>query len=215
MDQKNFLALVSVAQNTFITIGISFLVLWPLFQGYYPEFVTKELTGCLYFISVFSVTVLMMIRPIANIFSQYKFLCCLVTLRKGLGILSASIIIGLLLGDVVTTGMGYFAYMFSPAYWSWETKRLIGHTGDITGFILLLTSNNYSKRLLGGKTWKRVQKLAYVYFYAGTTYEYFSFGSTFAVIAIITVTFLALWAYIINWQKRHPSPSTTPAGVHE
>jgi DMSO/TMAO reductase YedYZ heme-binding membrane subunit len=47
-----------------------------------------------------------------------------------------------------------------------------------------------------GPWWKRIQQLAYVYFYAGALYEMFALQSTVAMVAIslVTVTVFVAWA---------------------
>jgi DMSO/TMAO reductase YedYZ heme-binding membrane subunit len=53
-----------------------------------------------------------------------------------------------------------------------------------------------------GKNWKRLQKLAYVYFYSGGLYEVLALNSKFALYAMIIVTLTAIVAGIVNFIKR-------------
>jgi DMSO/TMAO reductase YedYZ heme-binding membrane subunit len=73
--------------------------------------------------------------------------------------------------------------------------------GDITGFILLITSNNLSMMLLK-KNWKRIQKLAYVYFYAGGIYEAYALGNAFALISMIVVSITLALAFILKMRRK-------------
>ncbi len=122
-------------------------------------------------------------------------------LRKGFGILSVSIVVGFMIGKIIAPESQYIMSMFTPAYLSLENCIIFAHIGDITGLILLVTSNNFSILLLK-KNWKRVQKLAYVYFYAGGIYEACALDSVFAMIAMIIVMFITAIAFIMNmWRK--------------
>jgi DMSO/TMAO reductase YedYZ heme-binding membrane subunit len=48
----------------------------------------------------------------------------------------------------------------------WIGKNIFPRLSEVTALILFVTSNNFSQKLLG-KNWKRIQKLAYVYFLSG------------------------------------------------
>lgn len=78
-----------------------------------------------------------------------------------------------------------------------EKYALFAHLGDITALILLITSNNFSKKILK-KNWKRVQKLAYLYFYSGAMYVFLSYGDIFAAISMVVVTILVIIAFFKN-----------------
>ena len=175
---------------------VIFLFAIPFALAFAPELLPKDILTTLFSISLWSVTFVMMIRPLADIFGS-KHLRALVILRKSFGILSASIIVGLILVKVIQHGGDYFAQILTPEYWSLTKYKLLAHLGDITGIILLATSNTFSKQALG-VWWKRVQKLAYVYFYAGALYELFAFNSFAALVALLFVTLVTLLAFIKN-----------------
>lgn len=134
-------------------------------------------------------------------FDTWLWLRRLVILRKGFGILSASIIVGFMLASMLSLKGQYFVQMLTLKYWSFENYAFFAHIGDITGVLLLATSNIFSQRLLK-KNWKRIQRLSYVYFYAGALYEAYAFQSIFALYALLVVTNVTVLAWAIKkWTK--------------
>jgi len=178
---------------------VLFLFVLPLVLAFIPELMSGNSYTVLYTLSLAAATFVMMVRPLADIFG-WRWLRSLVILRKGFGILSASIIIGFLLGKIVMHGDVYFAQMLTTEYWSLYKFKLFAHLGDISGVILLATSNKFSRRSLG-KWWKRVQKLAYVYFYSGALYEILALQSFFAIVAMLSVSLVVMLAAIVNMLK--------------
>ncbi|QQS60860.1 MAG: hypothetical protein IPN70_03130 [Candidatus Moraniibacteriota bacterium] len=186
-------------QNILLAISLFILMYLPLYSAFGDDnFVVK---GNLFMISFFSVFLVMLIRPLADIFSSQKWLRNLVLLRKGFGVLSASIVVGFMLGNIIDPSSNYLAKIFSASYWSLENYAFFAHIGDITGLILLLTSNNLSIIFLKGN-WKRIQRLSYVYFYAGGIYEAFAFESAFAGYAMVVVTSVTLLAFFIKLLRK-------------
>lgn len=188
-----------IIQNILLGISLAILTVLPLWSAFGDDNI--KIQGTLYLISFISVTLVMLVRPLANIFIKQKQLRKLVFLRKGFGVLSASIIVGFVIGDIITPESHYISSMFTQEYWSIKNYMLFAHIGDITGFILLITSNNLSVMLFK-KNWKRIQKLAYVYFYTGGIYEIYATKSTFAIISMIVVTIMIFVAFILNMRRR-------------
>lgn len=188
-----------IFQNIIIGLSLFILAYLPLFSGFGD--IDSAIVNVLYRISFFAVFFVMMVRPLADIFSSQQWLRKMVFLRKGFGILSASIIVGFMIGDIIAPQSQYLVSIFTTEFWSFENYIFFAHLGDITGLILLLTSNNLSMILLK-KNWKRIQKLAYVYFYAGGTYEFLVSDSMFALIAMIAVAIVVVIAFFINRKKR-------------
>lgn len=156
-------------------------------------------TNALYAVSLGAVFLLMTIRPLADI-TGFVWLRRLVILRKGLGILSASIIVGLLIDTILKPGSTYLTSLFTLGYYSLDNYALLAHLGDLTAVILLMTSNVWAQKLLK-RNWKRIQRLSYVYFYAGTLYEYLSFDNSFALYTVMVVTNLTVLAWLVKkWQ---------------
>ena len=182
------------------SIGI-FLMVLPLTLTLNPEMLPETIKTTLYFISYAAVSFVMAIRPLADIFPKFHYLRMLVPLRKGFGILSASIIVSFILVKIITFGPEYLKDFLSAGYWNFSNYSFFAHLGDVTAVILLITSNIFSKKLLG-KNWKRIQKLAYVYFYAGGIYEVLEFSDIFAAYAMTIVSFLVILAFIIKLFKK-------------
>jgi DMSO/TMAO reductase YedYZ heme-binding membrane subunit len=187
-----------IFQNIIIGLSLFILAYLPLFSGFGD--IDSAIVSVLYRISFLAVFFVMMIRPLADIFSSQQWLRKLVVLRKGFGILSASIIVGFMIGDIITPQSQYLMSIFTTEFWSFENYMFFAHLGDITGLILLLTSNNLSMILLK-KNWKRIQKLAYVYFYAGGIYEFLASNNIFALVAMVAVAIVVVIAFIINHKK--------------
>ncbi len=177
-------------QNILLGISLLILAFVPLWYAFVSDDIFK-LQNTLYQISFICVTLVILIRPIADIFIHQKWLRKLVFLRKGFGVLSASIVVAFVIGNIIMPDSQYITSMFTKAYWSFENYVIFAHIGDITGFILLITSNNLSI-VLFKKNWKRIQKLAYVYFYAGGFYEALALHNTFALVAISTVSLIII-----------------------
>ena len=81
----------------------------------------------------------------------------------------------------------------------WSGKNIFPRLSEITALILFITSNNFSQKILG-KNWKRIQKLAYVYFISGGVFIY-SFGKDEALYSMIIATILYFAAVFKNWKK--------------
>lgn len=188
-----------VFQNILIAVSMVFLTGIPLASFFLD--VSIEVRSMLFMLSFASVFVLMIIRPLADIFNEHLWLRKLVILRKGFGIFSASIIVGFMIDALITPGSTYIASMFTGKYFSLDNYVLFAHLGDITGVILLLTSNRFSQKYLK-QNWKRIQRLSYVYFFAGGIYEAFALESMFALYAILLVTNLTVLAWVVKiWRK--------------
>ena len=188
-------------QRFLIAIALVLLVTLPVVSRFGS--IGFETMSILYQLSFGAVFLVMIIRPLADIFNEQTWLRRLIILRKGFGIFSASIIVGFMLATLVTPGSTYLTSMATAHYWSLNKYVLFAHLGDISGFILLLTSNALSQRLLK-QNWKRVQRLSYVYFYAGGIYEAAALGSVFAFYAMLIVTGFTISAWSIKIARRVP-----------
>ncbi|MDQ5928010.1 MAG: hypothetical protein QG633_448 [Patescibacteria group bacterium] len=205
---KQFFKIIALTQKSLLGISIALLAFGPVALLIWGYLLPMSVIGIFYTISLVSVTFVMSIRPLADIANDVPQIRALVILRKGFGVLSASIIVTFLLAKLIEPESVYLASIFTSAYWSLDTFSLFAHLGDITGVILLITSNTFSKRILG-PWWKRVQKLAYVYFYAGALYEMLALQSTFAMVAMGMVTVLVLIAWVKKRFEKVIAPATT------
>jgi len=183
-------------QNALIGAGLGLLVFLS-FSGFLENGgLSYQDQGTFFVLSFFAAVLVMMVRPLADITGAI-WLRRLVLLRKGFGILSASIIAGIMVSKILAPDSTYLSMMFSFQFFSFTNYAFFAHVGDITGFILLVTSNTFSQRLLK-QNWKRIQRLSYPYFYAGGIYEAFALGNAFALGALILVTLVTAFAW---WQK--------------
>lgn len=189
-------------QDILIGISLAFLVAIPILSKIVD--IGVDTKGVLYMVSFGAVFLVMIIRPLADIFSGQLWLRRLVLLRKGFGILSASIIVGFLLASIIDPGSAYLSSLFTADFYSFDRYKFFAHIGDITGFILLITSNVFSQRLLK-RNWKRIQKLSYVYFYTGGIYETFALNSTFAFYAVLIVTNIIALSWMVKAFRESPA----------
>jgi len=200
MPSKTYFAFIAALQELLLALGIGVLLLLPIVLAYFSAYLPDWSYTVLFGVSLFAVFLVMMIRPLADLLPSVSWIRPLVILRKGFGVLSASIIVAIMFSKFMTDGVLYLADFFSPAHWSLLDGAVLAPLGDLSALILLITSNKFSKRTLS-KNWKRIQKLAYVYFYAGALYEYLFFGQTLALVAMVLVTVLVLAAYIQNHSR--------------
>lgn len=155
-------------------------------------------------IAWWSVVFVILIRPLADLFPKLLLLRKLLIWRNGLWILSSAIILSYFGFNVYTN---YSYYGIAPLdtlgnYFTakmWSGKNIFPRLSEITALILFITSNNFSQKILG-KNWKRLQKLAYVYFISWWIFIY-SFGKDEALYSMIIATILYFVAVFKNWKK--------------
>ena len=146
------------------------------------------ITGVTYWmwdLSWWAVTFVMLIRPLADLLPRLKVLRQMVAWRKGLGILSASVVVTSFFANMMPDFFGFWANYFTAKSWSFEGYQIFARVSTLTGIILLVTSNTFSQKTLG-IWWKRIQRLAYAYFFCGGIYI-LSIGKTEALYSMIVV----------------------------
>lgn len=195
MMSKKFFEYIGYLQEAFLSVSFLTLVSLPIVEAYFPDALPQDFITFLYEVSLTAAFLVLSIRPLADLFPKVPELRALVILRKGVGAFSASIIVSFMLAKFLVNGFGYFAAFFSAAHWSPDRYAILSPLGDLSAFILLITSNKFAKRSLG-MNWRRIQKLAYVYFYAGALYEYLVLGQSFAFWFALTVFGLSAGAFI-------------------
>lgn len=134
-----------------------------------PEILNADTQNLLWDLSHFTLFFVMIIRPLSDLLPCKKWFCPLIVLRKEMGIFSAMIVVMFGVVKYVQPDFNFISTYFSLPYWGFDRYQFWGHLGELTGFILLITSNKFSQRTLG-KWWKTVQELAYVYFFSGCYY---------------------------------------------
>lgn len=188
-------------QKLLIWTGVFLLIAIPSSSLFF-KMPTVWMSG-LFSLSFAAVFLVMIIRPLADILNDWMFLKKLIILRKGFGILSASIIIGFMFSRIIAPESVYLATFFSVHFFSLTHYAIFSNLGDLSGLILLITSNQFSQKLLK-RNWKRIQRLSYVYFYSGALYEGLALESSFALYALMVVTNLVTIAWAIKvWRKNN------------
>lgn len=210
---KTYLQTIKHAQNFFLGISILIMLILPLIIVFMPELLSERVTLNLYNISHVTVFFVMIIRPLADIFMQTKIIRPLVILRKGVGVLSASVVVSFILAKIIIDPAGYLSDIFTLKYWSFENFALFAHLADVSAVLLIITSNNFSGRVLGS-WWKKIQRLSYVYFYASSIYVLFVFDDYILLLAMFIVTLLTMIAYLKNQKRRNITPPVAPNPIN-
>lgn len=203
---KAYLTTIQFLQKFFLLTSIAIMLVLPLVLVFSPDTLSDSQILNLYDISHISVFLVMLIRPLADIFKEIRFIRPLVILRKGVGVFSASIVVSFIFAKIIMDPVGYFSAFKTSAYWSLENFALLGHLADISALILLMTSNNLSKRVLGS-FWKKVQKLSYVFFFGSSLYVYLSYGYMSVVYSMAIISVCTLTAFLMN---RRPTITAVP-----
>lgn len=209
---KTYLKLIEYSQQILLAIAIGIMISLPLFLVLKPEIFSNTDTQNLYLVSHIFLFFVMMIRPLADIFTNTKWIRPLVKLRKGAGVMSAAIIASFIFAKLIIDPISYFASIGTLRYWALQDYAVLGHMADLSAIILIITSNKLSKKILGA-WWKKVQKLAYVYFYGSALFVYLSYGNIDQLIAIILVTTVTTIAYFKNKQRTSQTTIITPISV--
>ncbi len=157
----------------------------------------RESHEILWHVSWYTVFVLMLIRPVSELFPQHKWIKRLMPYRKELGILSAAVVVTSAFYRYIPMGTDFFGYYFSFSFWDFRTPAAFGHLAELVGLILLITSNKFSMRRMK-KWWKRVQKTSYIYYY-GAAILLISYGK---MDVLVTALFTLVIATIAAIKKR-------------
>jgi DMSO/TMAO reductase YedYZ heme-binding membrane subunit len=194
---KTYLKSIQFTQKFFLTISVLTMLILPLIIVFIPDSLSDKSVLNLYNISHVAVFFVMAIRPLADIFSRTNLVRPLVILRKGVGVFSAAIIISFIFSKIIMDPTGYVYAFGTVKYWSLQNFALLAHIADVSAILLLLTSNNLSKKIFGS-WWKKIQKLSYPYFYASALYVFLITGHNSMLVSMFTITALTMIAYIKN-----------------
>jgi DMSO/TMAO reductase YedYZ heme-binding membrane subunit len=197
---KAYFKFIKYFQEFLLIISVLGMLYLPLMLVFRTDIMTNDVVLKLYTISHLFLLFVMTIRPLADIFSGNKWIRPLVILRKGTGVFSAAIIVSFILAKLMIDPSLYFKGFGELKYWSMVDYAVLAHLADISAIILLVTSNSFSRRVLGD-WWGIIQKLSYVYFYGSVLYVYLSYGDINLLLALILVTVLTIGAFIINKQR--------------
>ena len=168
-----------------LLIAAAFAV--PFVRAYAPN--PNAIQTTLWAVSWYAVVALMCVRPLADLFPKILLFRGLVPLRKGLGILSASVVVTAIGFAMAKSGIGaYLSAYVTAARWNTAAKAA-ARISEMTGVVLLVTSNSLSQRILGAN-WKRIQRLSYAYFFSAGWLLY-GYGQESAAYGMALVA--ALW----------------------
>ena len=193
---KTYFTIIKRTQSIMMVLSVLILIGLPELIVYVPES-TTQYTTAIYFIAHISLFLVMIVRPLADILRGVKWIRPLVILRKGFGVFSASLIVSFMLSKIIVDPTGFFTAFGTPAYWSVTHMALLAHCADISAVLLLITSNQLSKKILG-VFWKRIQKLSYVYFFASGLYVTIILNDMMLPWFMSTVIVLTTTAFIMN-----------------
>ncbi len=148
--------------GAYLVLSVFFLPIFPVLQKNFGEAAGNLLI------------VILFLSPLATLF-RMRLLLLLMGLRRELGILMGCL--------ALVHGVGY---LVSPSFFreagrsflevgafSWERGVVAGMIGLLLLLPLLLTSNNFSVRFLGGKSWKRLHRLVYPAFFFIVFHRFF------------------------------------------
>ncbi len=197
---KNYFNTIKYLQEILLIVSIIIMMVLPLLIVFYPNIITGDVTMNLYSVSHLFLFFVMLIRPLSDIFTNIKWLRPLVILRKGTGVISASIIVSFILAKLMIDTSGYISSLSTYKYWSFTNYALLAHLADISAVILIVTSNNLSKRILGS-WWKKIQQLSYIYFYASVLYVYLSYHDINLLYILIIITSITYIASVRNKKR--------------
>lgn len=195
---KTYFLLIKLIQLILLGGSIIILTVLPGILVLYPDLISRNL---LYFVAHTTLFLVMIIRPLSDVMPGIKFIRPLVILRKGVGVFSASIIVSFIIAKIIIDPGDYFSGFKEASYWTIKNLALLAHLADISAILLLITSNNFSKRILG-RNWKRIQKLSYVYFYGSGLYVILTLQDYLVALYLAVVTVLTFLAYRINRDRR-------------
>ncbi len=209
---RTYFTFIKYLQQVLLFISILVMIVFPLILVFSPDSISSIMTLKIYSVAHISLFFVMMVRPLADIFTKTKWIRPLVILRKGAGVFSASIVVSFIISKLMMDPSGYISSIGAIKYWSLTNYALLAHLADISAVILIITSNNLSKRILGS-WWKKIQRLSYVYFYASVLYVYLTYGDIKLLVMLLTVTLVTYLAAAKNNDKLLESYKSTSIPV--
>ncbi len=115
---------------------------------------------------------ILLIRPLSQIFPEFKILRTLTSVRRELGILCASLILAHGMGYFIKTKQFPHELIMQEGFWQFDNFLVWGVLGMAIAILLLITSNNIAVRVLKG-WWKPIQLLAYLFLIFGSIHVFF------------------------------------------
>lgn len=171
---------------------LAHLSLWGIFfPAWRQDFgqVALILLACLLFLS-----------PLSAIL-RTRLLLQLMGLRRELGILMGYLATVHVVGFLIDPD--WFAFLVAP-YWpdrllSMDVRYLLGFLAYLLTLPLLVTSNAWMQRRLGGPRWKRLHQLVYLVFPAALFHKFFQSGDVRLVDVLVPAGIFAgyLWVKLV------------------
>lgn len=157
-------------------------------------------------VAMIAATFTLVIRPIYDLFPQSDILRELLKWRKGIGLISSGIVISFWLGrNVSLVNPSVFWDYFSANKWSLSMENLLERTTEITAWTLFLISNKWMV-LHANRLWRRLQKLAYVYFLSAALLLTLIHEKTYGLVCL--VLFFAIYQVWIYKKLLQPKYNT-------
>ncbi|MFK7780586.1 MAG: ferric reductase-like transmembrane domain-containing protein [Candidatus Gracilibacteria bacterium] len=144
--------------------------------------------------------IIMLSRPLRDIFPKIKVLNKIVSHRKELGIIVGCFAIAHSIGYFFDT-KAPFLILLNSNIWSIDSFMAWGFVAFIVAIPLTLTSNIFSMIKMGGKNWKRLQYLAYVMFIATIIHIALINPSKTIPMSIITILYIGILIYSFYLNK--------------
>ncbi|MEI7511653.1 MAG: ferric reductase-like transmembrane domain-containing protein [Candidatus Peregrinibacteria bacterium] len=107
------------------------------------------------------------VRPLGDIFLDFRILRTLLPLRKEFGILCGSLGIAHAIGFFFVQQIPFPSGIFALEMWDFNTLIPWGLMGFFIAIILVLTSNVLAMKILK-RNWKRLHRLVYPFFFVVT-----------------------------------------------
>jgi CDP-4-dehydro-6-deoxyglucose reductase len=139
----------------------------------------------------------MLIRPLSNIVPDFGILKTFVSTRRQFGILSAVLLLNHGIGFFLSQKISILSIFTNPMFLDYKQIFFWGILGLICASPALITSNNLSMKILK-RNWKRIQKLAYLFFIFGAIHIYLIGEKDVLIyVAIISIFWLLAWKKIV------------------
>lgn len=130
--------------------------------------------------------VVMFARPLSILFKG--FFIKILPYRQWLGILLSIILIIHVL--IFSSNLGFnFSFLIDLKFWNFSTSIGWGLLGFVIMIPLFITSNKFSIKLLG-RNWKRLQRLAYMFFVVIGIHIYLAGGKWYYTLLPISLWFV-------------------------
>lgn len=170
--------------SAFLSLFTFFIPVLAFLRGDFGETAGNLLIGILF------------LSPLAALF-RMRLLLLLMGLRRELGILMGCLAFVHGVGYLVNPNLWRIGQpFFEPGMFFWEKGVVAGMIGLLLTLPLLLTSNNFSVRFLGGRAWKRLHRLAYPAFFF-IVFHRFLMGETSESIIPFLEAFLLIGSYLM------------------